>query len=240
MNIYKKDYSKFYRLQIKFLNWLQQLDLPFYLTGGTALARFYLNHRYSDDLDFFTNANSDFSNYIEKVNRKIKQDFDVNVSESLFTEDFCRFFISEEEINLKIEFVNDVEYRVDKPYKTKFGLIDTVENILANKITAIIGRDEPKDVFDIIYISENYAFNWSDVFLQAKQKSAINEIDIEQRLNFFPIQLLENIIPIANMPDLEVLQSKLSDITDDFLLGKENRLGEKKLKISEINPQLQT
>jgi predicted nucleotidyltransferase component of viral defense system len=222
------------------LNWLQELGLPFYLTGGTALARFYLNHRYSDDLDFFTNANSDFSNYIEKVNGKIKQKFDVNVSESLFTEDFCRFFISENEQNLKIEFVNDVEYRVDKPYKTKFGLIDTVENILANKITAIIGRDEPKDVFDIIYISENYAFNWSDVFLQAKQKSAINEIDIEQRLNSFPILLLENIKPIADMPDLEVLQSKLSDITDDFLLGKENRLGEKKLKISEINPQLHT
>lgn len=239
MNIYKKDYSKLYRLQLKFLNWLKEFDLPFYLTGGTALSRFYLSHRFSDDLDFFTNANSDFSNYIEKVNGKIKQEFDVNVSESLFTEDFCRFFISEEEINLKIEFVNDVEYRVDKPYKTKFGLIDTVENILANKITAIIGRDEPKDVFDIIYISENYAFNWSDMFLQAKQKSAINEIDIEQRLNSFPIQLLENIIPIDHMPDLEVLQSKLSDITDDFLLGKQNRLGEKKLKISEINPQLQ-
>jgi hypothetical protein len=27
----------------------------FYLTGGTALAAFYLFHRYSDDLDFFTN-----------------------------------------------------------------------------------------------------------------------------------------------------------------------------------------
>src|SRR5262249_5228082 len=26
----------------------------FYLTGGTALAAFYLNHRVSDDLDFFS------------------------------------------------------------------------------------------------------------------------------------------------------------------------------------------
>lgn len=28
----------------------------FYLTGGTALAAFYLKHRHSDDLDFFTNG----------------------------------------------------------------------------------------------------------------------------------------------------------------------------------------
>jgi Nucleotidyl transferase AbiEii toxin, Type IV TA system len=27
---------------------------PFYLSGGTALSGFYLQHRYSDDLDFFT------------------------------------------------------------------------------------------------------------------------------------------------------------------------------------------
>lgn len=26
----------------------------FFLTGGTALAAFYLEHRYSDDMDFFT------------------------------------------------------------------------------------------------------------------------------------------------------------------------------------------
>ena len=31
-----------------------QLQDHFYFTGGTALAVFYLHHRYSLDLDFFT------------------------------------------------------------------------------------------------------------------------------------------------------------------------------------------
>ena len=240
MNTYKKDYSKLYQLQIKFLHWLQEFGFPFYLTGGTALSRFYLSHRFSNDLDFFTNGNPDFGKYINKINGRITRHFDVNVSESLFTEDFCRFFISEKETNLKVEFVNDVEYRVGEPHKTKFGLIDTVENILANKITAIIGRDEPKDVFDIIYISENYAFNWTDVFLHAKQKSAINEIDIEQRLHAFPIELLKNIKTSGEMPDIHSLQSKLIEITNEFLLGNENRLGIGKPKISEITPIVDT
>ncbi|MBI2644253.1 MAG: nucleotidyl transferase AbiEii/AbiGii toxin family protein [Candidatus Wildermuthbacteria bacterium] len=30
------------------------LSQKFYLTGGTALAAFYLRHRYSEDLDFFS------------------------------------------------------------------------------------------------------------------------------------------------------------------------------------------
>jgi hypothetical protein len=32
------------------------LRQEFFLTGGTALSAFYLQHRYSDDLDFFTCA----------------------------------------------------------------------------------------------------------------------------------------------------------------------------------------
>lgn len=36
--------------------WLQK---TFYLTGGTALAGFYLQHRYSEDLDFFSEQEFD-------------------------------------------------------------------------------------------------------------------------------------------------------------------------------------
>jgi len=37
-----------------------EVDDSFYLTGGTALGRHYLKHRYSDDLDLFVNRNNDF------------------------------------------------------------------------------------------------------------------------------------------------------------------------------------
>ena len=32
----------------------------FYFTGGTALSAFYLHHRYSDDLDFFSERKVDY------------------------------------------------------------------------------------------------------------------------------------------------------------------------------------
>ena len=52
--------DRLYPLQDKVLKRIDQSDTPFYLTGGTALTRFYLNHRYSDDLDLFQNDSVTF------------------------------------------------------------------------------------------------------------------------------------------------------------------------------------
>ena len=46
--------------QKKFLKLLSEeksICAHFYLTGGTALAEFYLHHRLSEDLDFFSEQN---------------------------------------------------------------------------------------------------------------------------------------------------------------------------------------
>ena len=46
-----------YPFQDNFLKFLDnQNQGQFYLTGGTALSRFYYQHRYSEDLDFFSGA----------------------------------------------------------------------------------------------------------------------------------------------------------------------------------------
>lgn len=105
MNSSKKDYSKLYQLQDKFLSWWFSLNLPFYLTGGTALGRFYLNHRFSEDLDFFINSDSQYQHYISELKNKITHKFTVNIQQSVFADDYTRFFITDDELFLKIEFV---------------------------------------------------------------------------------------------------------------------------------------
>jgi hypothetical protein len=51
------------------------------------------------------------------------------------------------EINSKIEMFNDVPSRVGKPWiHPSLGRIDTAENILANKITAVLDREAAKDL----------------------------------------------------------------------------------------------
>ena len=54
------DYKQLYALQDKMLAFVFSLENSFYLTGGTALHRFYYNARYSDDLNFITSSDDLF------------------------------------------------------------------------------------------------------------------------------------------------------------------------------------
>lgn len=62
-----------YGLQNGVLNIVKNLDVPFYLTGGTALSRGYYHHRYSDDLDFFVNCDAAFAAHTESVLADLKK-----------------------------------------------------------------------------------------------------------------------------------------------------------------------
>jgi len=228
-----KDYRKLYRIQDKVLQVLQPVIGSFYLTGGTALGRFYLNHRFSEDLDFFMNKSDAFHGLIKNIEIVLAKQFSLLKGQSIIYEDFVRYYIEDEEGVLKVEFVNDIAYRCGVPDTYKYGFIDTPLNILTNKLTAVVSRDEPKDVFDICVLSQNYRFNWMEVFSEAKNKAMINEIDVEQHIKSFPVLLFQkadwHILPV----DIDLLGSAIVTIANDFLLGSDNSLGA-------ANPQLKT
>lgn len=233
MNLSETDYSRLYLLQDKFLSWFHTLNYPFYLTGGTALGRFYLNHRFSEDLDFFVNNDPDYTSYIGEVKNKITSQFYVNIDQSLFDKDYTRFFIWEDDLSLKIELINDVPYYAGKPEIYRYGTVDNPLNILANKLTSIVGRDEPKDMFDIIHIARMYAFNWQDIFHHAKQKVVINELDVDQRMASFPVEWFQNVNWLRTPPDPGSLARSVRQIADDFLLGRANSLAEGRIPIEQ-------
>ena len=79
--------------QINLLEKLGEADFimdNFYLGGGTALAAFYLEHRYSDDLDFFSEKEFDILNLnivFKKIRKELgisKVDFQQNYNRNLF------------------------------------------------------------------------------------------------------------------------------------------------------------
>jgi len=166
MNTYATDYQQLYKLQDRAIAALKEILQGFYLTGGTALDRFYLHHRYSEDLDFFINAADDYKSRVNQIFRKLKSSFNLDESFTLEADTYTRFYISELP-KLKIEIVNDVPERWGVSNSAMGIEIDNPANIISNKLGCIISRDEPKDVFDIVTLSESYSFNWKEVYNQA-------------------------------------------------------------------------
>ncbi len=55
----------------------------FYLTGGTCLSRFYYDHRYSDDLDFFFDGEKYNQEVFEVEFRTIISNLKLNIDDIL-------------------------------------------------------------------------------------------------------------------------------------------------------------
>lgn len=137
-----------YPLQDRVIKVINQADTGFYLTGGTAASRGHLQHRFSDDLDYFVNDDDRFGLWVERIIQGLTRDWKCEVL--MKEERFARLNLLKNDVSLKIEMVNDVPARVgevkDHPV---LGRLDSAENILANKVTAVLDREEPKDLADI-------------------------------------------------------------------------------------------
>ena len=128
-------FDRIYPFQDRLLRILCRLKTGFYLTGGTAASRGYLEHRFSDDLDFFTNDDPSFALWCDRVIQGWGEAERVEVRQR--DRRFCRLILFSDALELKVELVDDVPSRVgDLVEHPVLGRLDSAENILANKVSA--------------------------------------------------------------------------------------------------------
>lgn len=137
-----------YPYQDRVIQVINHADTGFYLTGGTAASRGYLQHRFSDDLDYFVNDDNRFGLWVGRVIQGLNSEWTCEVL--MKEERFARLNLVQKDVSLKIEMINDVPARVGEVQNhSVLGRLDSAENILANKVTALLDREEPKDLADI-------------------------------------------------------------------------------------------
>ncbi len=211
---------------------MKELNLPFYLTGGTALSRFYFHHRFSDDLDLFVNADEKYTSYVEKLisyleKNKSSLGISINYERLTKSENHTQLFLSANEVELKIDMINDIavyfgEFEIDK----ELGKIDNWRNILSNKVSALF-RFEIKDYVDII--SKNKKFNWREILLEAKQKEAgVDPVEIFNLFTSFPFENL-GLIKWSSSFDSKEIEKDFSAIAGDIFHGRDNSFTHTKL-----------
>lgn len=140
-------------LQQKILSAFSELPdaKHFYLTGGTALADFYLGHRMSFDLDIFTVEQKlvlPFSRIFEK---KLKEVFSLSVVRRF--ESFAEFEITTDEEQTKVQLAYDSPFRFNEPVDSNLKIkVNDYEDLIVDKLLAFFGRVEPRDAVDLFFI----------------------------------------------------------------------------------------
>jgi len=159
--------------QKRMLDWVageEYFCRKFYFTGGTALAEFYLQHRLSEDLDFFSEEEVD----IRSIERKLQQDagklgilkIDTRNVFGLWT--FFLHFSKGEP--LKVDFSYYPFPRIEKGKQYKGLAIDSAYDIAVNKVHTIAMQLRARDFIDIYFLIKEYGFTFQDLLKQAKAK----------------------------------------------------------------------
>jgi len=182
------------------------LQDQFYLTGGTALAAFYLHHRYSLDLDFFT-ADPTAVARVPAILEEIADHLDAQVTFTRTLGTFLQcFFQNMEGERVQLDFAQDSPYRL-QPVQTdeEAGIqIENLIDIACNKLSALFDRAEPKDFVDIYFICQE-VMPLDELVEKTKQKHlglddywlAVALQRVEQ------IELLPRMIKPVNLEDLK-------------------------------------
>ncbi len=214
--------SKFYEQELypfqdQVLSAIASVETGFYLTGGTAASRGYLHHRYSDDLDFFVNDDERFTLWVSRIIQTLNQKWETQVL--MQEERFARLHIVEHDIILKIEMINDVPAHTGEiTIHPTLGKLDSAENILASKVTALSGRNEPKDLVDIWGFCFLHNLSLKDAITNAQSKAA----------GIFPADLARILCSVAEsdltairwikQPSTEKIISALNELGESLIL----------------------
>lgn len=124
----------------------------FYLTGGTALAEYYLGHRLSYDLDLFTGV----ENLVLPVSYQIETIFqkkELSLQVVRRFSSFVQFLFEKDGESLKIDLAFDSPYRLAPTVESPDGiLINNYTDLRVDKLLAYFGRAEPRDAVDLYFI----------------------------------------------------------------------------------------
>lgn len=124
-----------------------------YLSGGTCLAEYYFGHRISIDMDIFTPERTLF----EQAKRYFQDPRSFPrgaVTEIRVTPHLAQYLYKAKGTTepVKVDLMLDIAVRLANPLKVGPVTIDSLDDLLANKIGCLVQRSEVKDYLDLYYL----------------------------------------------------------------------------------------
>ncbi len=188
----------------------------FYFTGGTALSIFYLHHRISDDLDFFTEGDIT-TDFTTPLVTSIAQKLNVSVRFTNIEKVLIYELLDSKKMKLKIDFATYPYKRLEKGIIHEGISVDSLLDIGANKIAAISQRNEIKDFADCYFILQHYSL-WD--LLRAHEHKFGTELDL--------VLLASNLLKVEDFDYLPKMMKKLTlQELKEYFVDLTNRIGKR-------------
>lgn len=128
----------------------------FYFTGGTALGLLYLHHRYSEDLDFFSQKELDNQivlTSMELLSKKCQFTFSSRFVEVVYI--FNLIFKNQRELKLDFGYYPYQQIEAGTTYKNL--QVDSLTDIAVNKLLTISQRSDVKDFVDLYFLLRKFS-----------------------------------------------------------------------------------
>lgn len=168
----------------------------FFLTGGTALAEFYFQHRLSEDLDFFSESEVNSRKLLVTVSKISKAIKVSKLERQTLTGQEVFYFHFDEKDLLKIDFSYFPFQHLGQFKKFNNLRISSIEDITVNKIHAITSRKRARDYIDLYYCINRLKWKASDIKKNYKLKFDV-DLSYEQLATSFT-----NVVDATDMPTL--------------------------------------
>ncbi len=193
----------------------------FFLTGGTALAEYYLHHRLSEDIDLFTLDEEAFSNAIVDLSRLAEQ-LRASYREQISTPTFRQvFFHIHNQQEVKIDLVREAGPQFGKHVSYGKVIVDSELNIAVNKVTAIFGRISSKDFVDLYFLLRR-GFDIDELIqLAAEKDPGLDEFYLSGMMR--QVQSLKSLPNMIQPVTLEELRSFFLPLAEQLMLKTKPR-----------------
>lgn len=190
----------------------------FYLAGGTALAEYYLHHRKSEDLDFFTQEELNIESlkkFSASVAKKVPLDkIEYQHGFGLYT---FFFYPKREVAKYKIDF-GQYPFGTIEPSKRIEGIsVESLYDIAVDKAHTVSVRPRFRDFIDLyLILQRNKEWNFRDLVKTGQEKF---EIVVD------PLQLGENLLAVRKMEDVPIMLIKIDfEEVKKFFLAEAKKL----------------
>jgi predicted nucleotidyltransferase component of viral defense system len=137
---------------LEFVSKKPQIIKNFYLTGGTALSEFYLKHRISEDLDFFSEKEVNpkvIEAFLQRISKKINLS---KIKRSQFLGLFSYILLYKDGDSLKVGFSYYPFPKIEKGVSFKNLQVASLLDIAVDKLHTLFMKPRARDYVDLFFI----------------------------------------------------------------------------------------